>query len=583
MVNDIYRIERAASIIAKELGNNFTIDDLLVEAEQGKIAIGFRNRSPAELQHPYLFIDHRAIKELQEHRACDIDYVYFDERSAREASTYFFKNPRANSPSELGGDIEFSSITLDDLIATKSEVSHYLATVHTPHEYCSYHDCGHILFEKPEITPCLRERELEIWSYIDSNNLQLYLDKGLTKRISPKGCREMGLSIESCYFAMRQVLEFNPNDEENTGRWLTFEELHQRWCNLTPRTSPESIYNLIVSTHNKTVAKKLYLLHPLSGEDELFAVSPYSDVAEQAHLGMYQLRQVEKFEEHYFKKSKAKFTPPTAIGYEAAYRFLDKKYKCSPEEFTVWCRWNHANLQPYKDKDLQRPFSLLTEEVDSLGKCLAGTYFNKNQVEDFYPKDRYITYKNLVEKIMVASGYDKEKSEWLIKCKFEHDGTNGEAPDEISENNTLGMNWTYNFKDKLASNAAYNLNNVEQFLNSYFQPESSGQSCENEMPRLETAPPSEAKPKRTRVTLWHMVVEEFFQKSEELPQINEVMNHLKSLADDGHSIIQEVTPDRQLIYVQTRSKPIKRVTVANLVSKLRKKILTGNLTDKLIF
>lgn len=439
-------------------------------------------------------------------------------------------------------------------------------------DYCSYHDAGHILFEKAGISPRMRGHELEMWAQLDYDNLQLYLDKNLNQKATPRDCKAIGITVESCYFSMQQVESFNPDAPENSGRWLTFQELARRWYHLAQHSSLESVHNLILSVHNRTVKNERIVLYPLSNDDEFFAIDPYSDVADRPEQGMYQLRQIEKFEKHYFKTSVTQLPAPEAIGYDIALQILKERHHCSAEEFTIWCRWDNAYLKPYEDRELKRPFSLRSAQITSLADCLLGTFFSKSQVESFCPDERYIPYRGLLRRIMDASGYDEARAEQLVANKFDHDRGKEEAPNEICDSNTLGMNWTSSFQGKSTLNAAYELNKVEKFISSYFPKQPPALTTQRTESAFTITPNSaQKKQKRTRITSWHSVMDEFIAKEGKVPQIHEMMNHFYTLSNEGHPIIEEVTDDRLLMYVKNYASPIKRRTVETRLSTIRTK------------
>ncbi|RLU00599.1 hypothetical protein [Ketobacter sp.] len=340
-------------------------------------------------------------------------------------------------------------------------------------KHYSYCDAVNFLFEKESISPITREVEFDIWAYLDYNNVQPYLDKELTQKTTAKECNSSGITLSACYFSRDQINSFDPDSNNNTGRWITFQDLSLRWLRISQNKSLEAINDLIVSTHNKTINNNRFLLHPAAPDDELFAVDPITDIAKKPQEGMFQLRQVERFEKQFFSSKSMNLTPPESIGYEDAFQSLHANYECSREEFTVWCHWNRWELSPYLDSALTRPLSFWKEEVNSLSTCLLGTYFNKKQIETFTPTNRYLTYEELVTRIVNVSNYSQEEAKQLIANKFNYDKGKEEKPDALSESNTLGMEWTFRFNSPSPETAVFCADKVESFISSSFNTSSS--------------------------------------------------------------------------------------------------------------
>lgn len=502
-----YYLDSACEELTKRTGKAFSIPRVFELAEHGAIAIAFSPERPMEDrwfepetagQKIFLYLNHEDILEFSPHGK-NKDYVKLVTafKDVKHTLTYNAFASSGNCSSNADDDFDSAStfycenVTKRELMITREELDRFViaCTPESTTEYCSYHDAGHILFEKASISPRMRGHELTMWASIDYDNLQLYLDKSLTQKTTPKRCASSGIQIEACYFSKQQIEAFNPDSENNSGRWLTFGELTQRWLYLAPKSTEESIRNLIVSVHNRTLQAGQYLLFPLAPEEDLFALNVFLDISDKPQAGLFQLKQVEKFEKHYFKERAKRPPNPEPIGYEAAFQVLNGKFNCSAEEFTIWCKWDTADLQPYKDSELKRSFSMHREKVTSLADCLLGTFFNKAQIERFFPDERYITYRELVHRITAASGYDEARAEQLVATKFDHDRGKEDAPDEISDSNTLGMNWTFGFIGKSPKNAVFQELKVNAFIHNSF-PSPPARTCKQIIePLVENAPP----------------------------------------------------------------------------------------------
>lgn len=338
-----YYLESASEKLSELMNKPFNVSRLFELAEHGEIAIAF-SPEPSLAQRMYaqkdskikrfLYLNHSDIREFSPHNRNreilrsvtafeDANYARMYNAHASGNDTKKFPTDNHDSTDKL-----FCENLARTELVTKEELERFIkeSKPTASLEFCSYHDAGHILFNNDAIIPRMREHELEMWTYIDHNSLQLYLDKNLTQKTTTKECHDLGLSIESCYFSKSQVESFNPNSPENSGRWLTFQEVARRWYSLAPNSSPESIYNLINGVHIRTIKKEEFLLHPLSSFEDFFAADPYTDVANQPTQGMFQERQIENFEKHYFRENSPCFPEPQSIGYEVAFKILKDKF-----------------------------------------------------------------------------------------------------------------------------------------------------------------------------------------------------------------------------------------------------------------
>ncbi|AUM12470.1 hypothetical protein [Ketobacter alkanivorans] len=592
-----YYLESASEKLSELMNKPFNVSRLFELAEHGEIAIAF-SPEPSLAQRMYaqkeakikrfLYLNHSDILEFSPHNRNreiirsvtafeDANYARMYNAHASGNDTKKFPTDNPDSTDKLYCE----NLARTELVITKEELERFIkeSKPTTSLEFCSYHDAGHILFNNDGITPRMRGHELEMWAYIDQDNLQPYLDKGLTRKTTTNECRKLGLNIESCYFSMTQVETFNPEAKENSGRWLTFQELIQRWSNQTPNYSLESLNNLITSVHKKAINTNHLELWPLSPDEYFYAVDPYSDVASCPQSGMFQLRQIEKFEEHHFKVSLSDLSNPESIGYEVAFQILNSKFECSAEEFTVWCNWDRWELKPYMDDQLKRQYSFFREEVSSLTDCLIGAFFNKTQVEQYEPNERYITHTELVHKIVEASGYDEARAVKLVMNKFHQDRGQLEKPDPVSNTNTLGMTWTTKFTSPTPSNAVFELEKVIKFIASSFACHTITSSNSASKIANTSAPATSCQPSVvTRTNQLHqllMKIDEHLEKTlGKKPALKLIQKTLEShyAQFDDENIIQEI--DEDTIYWRSKHGSEQKLSFGSLsatISKLRRR------------
>ena len=267
---------------------------------------------------------------------------------------------------------------------------------------------------------------------------------------------------------------------------------------------------------------------------------------------------------------------PEPIGYEIAFQILKTKFGCSAEEFTVWCNWDRWDLKPYMDDKLKRPCSFNRGEISSLSDCLIGTFFNRMQVEQYEPDERYITYSVLVNKIMAASGYDKTRVEQLVANKFDQDREKSAKPSPIFNENTLGMTWTTNFKNPCPQNAAFEVDKVNRFIALSFSnhPVHATDSLPA-TPNTDTIAPCQPIPE-PRVNQLHQLLihidEELEKELGKRPSCKDIQKALESRHEqyDNENIIQEIDEDN--IYWKSkygREQTLKFSSLAATISTVR--------------
>lgn len=88
--------------------------------------------------------------------------------------------------------------------------------------------------------------------------------------------------------------------------------------------------------------------------------------------------------------------------------------------------------------------------------------------------------------------------------------------------------------------------------------------------------------KQIRVTLWHIVVENFLSEGwdngdKTRPTLQTLMDYLEALSLEGHPVIEEYLSEEQAFCIKNKTKPIVKGTIENVLIKKWNKI-TGNAT-----